>query len=180
MAKKKTDEGTDQRALTTMQIADELRQLADQIIEAGGEITEAQFIALKDWQAALEVKAQNIALLFEAKASEAAFFKVLEDKARAKRKSIEAMCDRLREYLAAAMAQANTKSIKADGLFSITLCDGRPSVQIDDPGKLILGETADIVETIKPRADAIKAKIEAGEEVPGAHIEYGRPYLMIR
>ena len=180
MAKKKTDEGTEARALTTMQIADELRLLADQIIDAGGEITESQFLALQGWNMALENKAQNIAMLFEHKASEAAFFKAVEDKAKARRKAIEATCDRLREYLAAAMAQAGVKSIKGDGLFSISLCDGRPSVAIDDPNKLVIGETADIVETLKPRADAIKAKIEAGEDVPGAHIEYGRPYLMIR
>lgn len=180
MAKKKTDEGTEVRALTTMQIADELRLLTEQVIEAGGEITEAQFLALKDWNAQLEVKAQNIALLFEQKASDAAFFKAVEDKAKQRRKAIENTCDRLREYLAAAMAQASVKSIKSDGLFSITLCDGRESVQIEDPGKLEIGRFARIVESIQPDKDAIKAAIDAGETVAGAHVETGKPYLMIR
>ena len=180
MAKKIKDEGQEARALTTMQVADELRTLADQIIEAGGEITEGQFLALKEWNAALETKAQNIALLFEQKAAEASFYKTVEDKAKARRKSIENTCDRLREYLAAAMATAGVKSIKADGLFSISLIDGRESVQIEDPGKLEIGRFAKIVESIQPDKDAIKAAIDAGETVAGAHVETGKPYLMIR
>lgn len=180
MAKKKTDEGAEARAMTTMQIADELRTLADQIIEAGGEITETQFLKLKEWNLRLEEKAQNIALLFERKAADASFLKVIEDKARAQRKAIENGCDRLREYLAAAMQQAGVKSIKCDGLFSVSLVDGRQSVQIDDAGKLEIGRFAKIVEQIQPDKDAIKAALDAGEEVPGAHVEIGRPYLMIR
>lgn len=180
MAKKKTDETTENRALSTLQIADELRNLTDAIIEAGGEVTDEQFAALTGWKAALEVKAQNIALLFEQKAADAAFLKAVEDRAKARRKAIENACDRVREYLAAAMSTSGTKSIKADGLFSISLVDGRASVHIDDANKLPIGELADIVETIKPRTDEIKRRLEAGETVPGAHLEYGRQYVTIR
>ena len=178
-AKKKIDEGIETRALTTMQIAQELRTITEAIIEAGGEITESQFLALKEWNLALENKAQNIAMLFEQKAADAALFKVIEDKAKQRRKAIEGTCDRLREYLAAAMAEAGVKSIKGDGLFSITLVDGRESVQVDDVGKLEIGRFAKIVEQIQPDKDAIKAAIDNGEQVAGAHVERGRPYLRI-
>jgi hypothetical protein len=179
MAKKK-DEAQTEREITTMEIASELRTVTEQIIEAGGEITETQFALLQEWQAALETKGQNIAHLLEKMSHEAAYFQAVEDAAKARRKAIEGADKRLREYLAAAMCQAQVKSIKAQGIFSITLCDGKPGVQIEDPGKLEVGRYADIVETIKPRTDEIKQAILAGEEVPGARVEYGRPYLLIR
>lgn len=179
MARKKTDEAAEQKALTTMEIAAELRAVTEAIIEAGGEISEGQFMALKEWQAALETKAQNIAHVLERMSADASYFKAIEEKARQRRKAIEGADQRLREYLAAAMAESGTKSIKAEGLFSITLCDGRASVQIDDAGKLEIGRFAKIVESIQPDKDAIKAAIDNGEDVPGAHVEYGRPYLRI-
>ena len=78
------------------------------------------------------------------------------------------------------MDQAGVKSIKGDGLFSITLVAGRESVQIDDPGKLEIGRFARIVETIQPDKEAIKAAIASGETVIGAHMETGSPYITIR
>jgi hypothetical protein len=180
MAKKKTDDMTEQRAITTMEIASELRAVTEQIIEAGGEITELQVALLQEWHAALETKGQNIAHLLQKMSNDAAYYQSVEDIAKARRKAIEGADKRLREYLAAAMQQADVKSIKADGIFSITLCDGRPSVQIEDPAKLEIGRYADYVETIKPRSDEIKKAILDGEDVPGARVEYGRPYLLIR
>jgi hypothetical protein len=178
MAKKKDDAMTE-RAITTMEIASELRTVTEQVIEAGGEITETQFAMLQEWSAALEIKGQNIAHIDQKMSTEALSYKSIEDIAKARRAAIEATQKRLREYLAAAMAQADVKSIKAQGIFSITLCDGRPGVQIEDPAKLEIGRYADIVEAIKPRSDEIKQAILAGEDVPGARVEYGKPFLRI-
>lgn len=180
MARKKEQTAEDTRALTAIEIAAELRSITEAIIEAGGEITDETLAALQSWTAQLEVKAENIALVKERIEAEAAYFKRIEEQARARRKARENAVDRLRKYLAVAMQAANTKSIKRnDGLFSISLVDGRESVEIDDANKIPFDLT-EIVEVVKPRTDAIKDRLTAGQEVPGAHLERGEPYVMIR
>ena len=181
MAKKKSENPeTTERAMSAIEIAGELRTITDAIIEAGGECNDETFAQLQNWQAALEVKAENIGLVKERIETEIEYFKRIEEAARARRKARENTIDRLRKYLAGAMQMAGVKSIKRnDGLFSISLVDGRESVQIDDINKLPMDMT-DIVEVIKPRTDAIKDRLTAGQEVPGAHIERGEPYVTIR
>lgn len=180
-AKKKSDnpEAT-KRALTAIEIATELRTITDAIIEAGGECNDETFAQLQNWQAQLEVKAENIGLVKERIEAEIEYFKRIEEAAKARRKARENTIDRLRKYLAGAMQMANTKSIKRnDGLFSISLVDGRESVEIDDQNKIPM-DLCEIVEVVKPLKDKIQERIAAGETVPGAHIERGEPYVMIR
>ena len=180
MAKKKEQTTEDIRALSAIEIAVELRAITDQIIEAGGECNDETMAALQNWQAALEIKAENIGLVKERIEAEAAYFKKIEERARACRKARENTVERLRKYLAVAMQAANTKSIKRnDGLFSISLVDGRESVEIDDTAKIPM-DLCEIVEVVKPRTDAIKERLTAGQEVPGAHLERGEPYVTIR
>jgi len=180
-AKKKVENPeTTERAMSAIEIAGELRAITDSIIEAGGECNDETFAQLQNWQAALEVKAENIGLVKERIEAEIEYFKRIEEAARARRKARENTIDRLRKYLAVAMQAANTKSIKRnDGLFSISLVDGRESVQIDDINKLPM-DLCEIVEVVKPRADAIKERLTSGQQVPGAHIERGEPYVTIR
>ncbi|NLH78188.1 MAG: hypothetical protein GX465_14245, partial [Acidobacteria bacterium] len=95
-------------------------------------------------------------------------------------KARENTIERLRKYLAGAMQMADVKSIKRnDGLFSISLVDGRDTVEIDDQKKIPM-DLCDIVEVIRPLKEKIAERIAAGETVPGAHIERGEPYVMIR
>ena len=181
MAKKKSDNPeAAERAMSAIEIATELRAITDAIIEAGGECNDETFAQLQSWQAELEVKAENIGLVKERIEAEAAYFKKIEEQARARRKARENAVERLRKYLAAAMIQADVKSIKRnDGLFSISLVDGRESVEIDDQNKIPM-DLCEIIEVIKPLKDKIQERIAAGEVVPGAHIERGEPYVMIR
>lgn len=181
MAKKKSENPEiESRALTAIEIATELRTITEAIIEAGGECNDETLAALTSWQAALEVKAENIGLVERRIEAECEYFRKIEEAARSRRKARENTISRLRKYLAGAMQMAGTKSIKRnDGLFSISLVDGRESVQIDDTNKLPL-DMCEIIEVIKPRTDAIKERLTSGQEVPGAHIERGEPYVMIR
>lgn len=181
MAKKKNDNPeAEARALTAIEIATELRTITEAIIEAGGECNDETLEALQNWQAALEVKAENIGLVKERIEAECEYFKRIEEAAKARRKARENTIDRLRKYLAGAMQMANIKSIKRnDGLFSISLVDGRESVEIDDQNKIPM-DLCEIVEVIKPLKDKIQERIASGQKVPGAHVERGEPYVMIR
>ena len=181
MAKAKKDTtAEDTRAMTAIEIAVELRTITEAIIEAGGECDDATMAALNGWNAQLEVKAENIALIKERIESEIGYFKRIEEQARARRKARENTIERLRKYLAGAMQMADVKSIKRnDGLFSISLVDGRDTVEIDDQNKIPM-DLCDIVEVIRPLKERIAERIAAGETVPGAHIERGEPYVTIR
>jgi uncharacterized membrane-anchored protein len=165
---------------TAIGIASELRQIVEQLEANGGECDDATFAALQGWQAALEVKAENIAHVKLRLEADAAYWQQYEDAAKAMRKSKEAAVKRLTDYLARCMATAGVKSIKRDdGLFSISLQQGRASCVIRDEKKLPF-ELVDVVELIKPRTAEIKERLEAGEEVPGATLEYGADYVTIR
>lgn len=181
MAKKKSENPeTTERAMSAIEIAGELRAITDAIIEAGGECNDETLAALQNWQAQLEVKAENIGLVKERIEAEIEYFKRIEEAAKARRKARENTIDRLRKYLASAMQMANIKSIKRnDGLFSISLVDGRESVEIDDQNKIPM-DLCEIVEVVKPLKDKIQERIASGQQVPGAHVERGEPYVMIR
>jgi hypothetical protein len=180
MAKRKENPEAEVKALSAIEIATELRTITDSIIEAGGECSDDVFQQLENWQVLLEVKAENIGLVKERIEAEIEYFKRIEEAARARRKARENTIDRLRKYLAGAMQMAGVKSIKRnDGLFSISLVDGREAVEIDDQNKIPM-DLCEIVEVVKPLKDKIQERIAAGETVPGAHIERGEPYVMIR
>jgi hypothetical protein len=180
MAKRKENPEAEVKALSAIEIATELRTITDSIIEAGGECSDDVFQQLENWQVLLEVKAENIGLVKERIEAEIEYFKRIEEAARARRKARENTIDRLRKYLAGAMQMAGVKSIKRnDGLFSISLVDGREAVEIDDQNKIPM-DLCEIVEVVKPLKDKIQERIAAGQQVPGAHIERGEPYVMIR
>jgi len=176
MAKKKE---SSEIAVTAFDIAEELAAVTKKIISQEGELAEGDMEALQQWQAALEVKAENIGYVKERLESEAAMYKALEEKARSHRKAREGAVDRLRKYLAIVMTQAGVKSIKKqDGLFSVSLCEGKPSARVDDVGKLPC-DLVEVIEMLKPKTADIKARLEAGEEIPGASLERGEPFVRI-
>lgn len=179
MAKKEKTEDNS-KALATIQISAEIKAIADAIIEAGGECDQSTFDRLQAWNEALEIKAENIGHVKLRIESENAYWKQIEEAARAKRKAGEGAIERLTKYLALCMTVANVEQIKrADGLFTISLCQGRSRLTIEDSEKLPV-MLVDVVEQIKPRTDEIKKLLEEGEEVPGAVLDYGENYVVIR
>jgi hypothetical protein len=181
MAKKTTDDkALVARARSAFVIAQDLRDLANRIIDNGGEVTDDDVKQLQEWNAAIEVKGQNIAGLLGQLESETEYFEKIEELAKKRRKSVESTINRLRKYLAVCMATASVQKIKGEGLFSISLVDGRVRAVVDDESKLEIGKFADIIEILKPKTDAIKDALERGETVPGAHLEQSEPYITIR
>ena len=180
MAKTKKEPVNTAMLTSTIGIAAELQDIVARIESAGGECDDETLAALQSWSAALEVKAESIAHVKLRLEVDAGYWQQYEDAARAMRKSKEAAVKRLTEYLARCMSVAGVKSIKKDdGLFSISLVAGRASCQITDEKKLPF-DMVDVVELIKPRKKEIQERLEAGDQVPGAMLEYGNDYVMIR
>lgn len=95
--------------------------------------------------------------------------KLSQRKQRAERKS-EAM----RGLAMDLMVAARKHKVKL-AIATLSLSAGRPGVVIDDLTALPQGFTK-----IEPSKSAIKAAIEKGEEVPGAHLEAGPDTITIR
>lgn len=176
--KKEVDTALVARANNAMTIAQELRSVVEQIIEAGGECSEDTLAVLQGWQAALETKAENIGHVVKRIDGEVEYYKAVEDAARARRKAVEAAQERLKRYLRDAMLTADRRSIKGE-LFTFSVQDGRERVEIIDPGKLP-SNFVKIVEEIKPLSDEIKAALKAGGQVDGAELLRGEAFVTIR
>jgi len=166
------------RATSAMTIATEILGIVGQIIENGGECDDNTLAMLQNWQAALEVKAGNIGLVKARLESDIEYYKVIEESARARRKTTENTIERLKNYLRDCMKTADMKSIKGD-LFSFSLVDGRVKTVVENKNALPF-DYVDVIEVIQPKTDAIKAALESGKEIPGAHLERGEDYVMIR
>jgi len=180
MAKAKKEPVDVEKALSMIEIAQELKFVVDNIVDAGGECDDVTLAALVNWQAAVEVKAENIGHVKLRLENEAAYYKQIEEAARARRKARESAVERLTGYLARCMGVAGVKSIKRnDGLFSFSLCNGRAQCVINDEGKLPY-DLVSVVELIKPKTAEIKALLEAGQQIPGAELQFGQDYVTIR
>lgn len=166
------------KAASAMTIASEILGIVGQIIENGGECSDETLVMLQGWQAALEIKANNIGLVKARLESDIEYYKVIEESARARRKTTENTIDRLKSYLKDCMKTADMKSIKGD-LFSFSVVEGRIKTVVENPNALPF-DYVNVVEVIQPKTDAIKTALEAGQEVPGAHLERGEDYVMIR
>lgn len=166
------------RATSAMTIATEILGIVGQIIENGGECSDETLAMLQGWQAALEVKANNIGLVKARLESDIEYYKLIEESARARRKTTENTIDRLKNYLRDCMKTADMKSIKGD-LFSFSVVEGRVKTVVENP-KALPFDFANVVEVIQPKTDEIKKALEAGKEIPGAHLERSEDYIMIR
>lgn len=177
MAKQKKDES---QALTLFAISNELQQIINSIEESGGECNDETFALLQSWQAELTDKGESIAHVIARKEGKAEYWRRVKAAADAELRAEERGIAGLKKYLRDAMLATGTKSIKrADGLFSIGIQSGRASVHVSDEKKLPY-DLVDVVELIKPKTPAIKEALERGEQVPGATLEYGEPFISIR
>ena len=89
MAKKEVNKELEIRAANTLQIASELQNIVTGIIENNGECDDSTMKALAEWQAALEVKAENIGHVKARMDADVEYYKIIEESARARRKAIE-------------------------------------------------------------------------------------------
>lgn len=166
------------KANSAMTIASEIMGIVGHIIENGGECDDNTLAMLQNWQAALEVKASNIGLVKARLEADIEYYKIIEESARSRRKTTENTIEKLKKYLRDCMQAAEMRSIKGD-LFSFSLVEGRIRPVIDNENALPF-DFVSVVEVIRPKSDEIKKALEAGAEIPGAHLERGEDYVMIR
>lgn len=154
------------------EIAAEYRQAAEKLSDLD---IDEQTIAdtLEGMGGALEVKATNVAFFARNLESLAASIKDAEAQMAARRKALENRAARMREYLLTCMQLAGVQKIEGP-YFKLAQRENPPSVVIDEPG-LIPTEFMRQPEPPPPSPDktAIKAAIQAGKEVPGAHLQRG-------
>lgn len=84
----------------------------------------------------------------------------------------------IKDYLRENMEAAEITKISCP-LFTITLAKGREVAVIDDENALP-DELMRVKTEINPDKNAIAAKLKAGEEVPGAHLERGQSSIRIK
>lgn len=168
------------KELTAIDISDSLRALFEKVIDQDGEILPDQIAELDALQDAMAQKFDKLCyvkLMLEAEAEHFAKIKAAAD---LRMKQREKAVENLKKYMAHVMQNANLKSVKGkDMLHSVSLVNGKTKVVIDDLDKLEFSYT-ELVTMVKPKTDMIKADLEAGKTVTGAHLETGADYIMIR
>jgi hypothetical protein len=168
--------------MSLWRISDEILDIDRRLEESGGEITPEIEAALDAVHAALPAKISSIAGYLRYLSVIQATAKAEEERIRDIRKAAENREGRIRDYLAACMERMGYQTIQADplaGVASVRLQKGRTKVVIDDPEKLP-NDMVNVVFTRKPKTDDIKAMLEIGCEVPGARLEQGRPFVVIK
>lgn len=95
----------------------------------------------------------------------------------ARAKQSEAKIDSIKSYIADCMEKTDRKKLTA-GVHSLTVREPSASVEIDDYDALPV-EFVEYETVAKADKNAIKAALKLGD-VPGAHIKYGKPSLIIK
>lgn len=95
-----------------------------------------------------------------------------------RKKSFENQAKNLKNYILQCLQAAQLKNFKTERN-TLTVRKGSVSVVIDNEN-LLPDELVDVVTTVAPDKKKIKEKIEAGEEVKGAHLEIGPETLQVR
>jgi hypothetical protein len=169
-------------ALSLWRITDSLAAVDAALEENGGELTPEIQEKLDAMTEALPAKVCNVAGYVRYLESLEASCKAEEERVREIRKASEKRRERVRRYLADCMERSGTKSVKPNpntGLLSVSLLAGRTKVTVDDAARLP-NDMVDIVFVRKPKTDDLKALLDMGVDVPGARLETGLPYVMIK
>jgi hypothetical protein len=158
--------------LALFDIAREYRDAADKLADLDLP-DEVVADTLEGMSGDLEVKATNVAFFARNLEALAASIKDAEANMAARRKALENRAQRMRDYLLNCMQLAGVQKIESP-YFRLAQRENPPAVVIDEPG-LIPNEYMRQPEPPPPAPDkaAIKADIQRGKEVPGAHLQRG-------
>ncbi|VTP70511.1 Siphovirus Gp157 [Leclercia adecarboxylata] len=136
---------------------------------------------LTHWTASsgeLEAKVEQI---LAACKNEQAYAETLKEESRKlaeRAKAAENRVVSMKEYVARSLDTAGKTSIKA-GIHQVTVRAPSKSVEITDAAALP-AEYVEYETTIKADKLAIKHKLDAGIDIPGARIKIGKPSLIIK
>jgi len=161
MAKAKKEENAVVVPASLFQICAELQAIKAKLETSEGELEDGDFEALQKWEAAIEVKAENVCFFLEKLKSSADYFDAIEKQAYARKKAMQNTFDRMKKYLKNCMIAAGVEKIKKeDGLFSARIQTGKTSVQIDDQN-LLPFEYAPVVEVVTPVKAQARSQVRA-------------------
>lgn len=152
---------------------------AEIIDEETGEIIRVDLSAELDaLRMAREEKLENVACWVKNLSAYIDSAKKEEHKMSDKRKAAERRVESLKAWLLAAMTREDgtTDKLKT-GRVMVSVKKNPPSTVVDDEA-LLPWAYKTVKEIVAQDKAAIKAAILAGEEVPGAHLEYGRSVVI--
>jgi len=132
--------------------------------------------ALDSIEDAIEVKATSIMVMHKEWLGEAEVLKKEEARLERRRKALENRAKSIKDYLLTQLLVANLSKLKTR-LFSFSVSPAKKSVIVDNV-ELLPPEF--IKMTKEPKKNDIKAAIEAGTIVPGAHLESGDKSLAVK
>ena len=119
----------------------------------------------------MQEKAVNVAKFFRNLEASAKAIKEAEQQMAARRKALENRASALKDYLKTNMEDTGITKIESPW-FKLSIQNNPPAVQITDAG-LIPENYQEVIETVKVDKTAIKEKLKAGDEVPGAKLVQG-------
>ena len=124
-----------------------------------------------------EAKLENVACWVKNLSAEADAIREEENRLIKRRKSAETKAANLKAWLLAAMTREDgtTDRLKT-ARASISVRRNPPTTICDD--ELLPWTYKTVKQVITPDKAAIKAALLAGQEVPGAHLEYGRSVMI--
>ena len=124
-----------------------------------------------------EAKLENVACWVKNLCAEADAIRAEEDRLMKRRKAAETKAANLKAWLLAAMTREDgtTDRLKT-ARASISVRRNPPTTICDD--ELLPWTYKTVKQVITPDKAAIKAALLAGQEVPGAHLEYGRSVMI--
>jgi hypothetical protein len=157
-------------ALTLFEIAKEYRAITDVLMDAGvDEQTLSDTLEGEAWD--LEIKAQNYGFVIRNLEATAGAIKAAEDQMKARRQAIEKRAAALVERLKTGLEIAGVQKLDCPH-FALSIKKNPPAIDIWDekqiPAKFMRVPVPPPPPPATPDKAAIKAAIEAGEEVPGA------------
>ena len=125
-----------------------------------------------------ETKLENVACWVKNLSAEADAIREEENRLIKRRKAAETKAANLKAWLLAAMTREDgtTDKLKT-GRVMVSVKKNPPSTVVDDEA-LLPWAYKTVKEIVAQDKAAIKAAILAGEEVPGAHLEYGRSVVI--
>lgn len=124
-----------------------------------------------------EEKIENVACWVKNLSAEADAIREEENRLLKRRKAAETKAANLKAWLLAAMTREDgtTEKLKT-GRVAISVRKNPPSTVVDDA--LLPWTYKSVMQIVTPDKAAIKAALLAGQEVPGAHLEYGRSVMI--
>lgn len=154
-------------------ITAEHRYLCAMLEESGGELTPEIEEALAINEEQLAVKAEAYAEMVNKYSNLAAIAKARKEQMAAAQAAAEKIAQRLKDRLRDAMVEFDTPKIES-GVYRLSLRSTK-SVVVDD--EAVLPNAYRIVKTTADKA-AIRAAIESGEEVRGAHLQMNKSLII--